>query len=93
MLTLTDNASTIIKNLADQTAVSENAGLRISATEDAAGLAVDLTPAPEPDDQVVESAGARVFIEQSAAPVLEDKVLDAELDEGGAVTFAIGQQE
>jgi len=93
MLTLTDNASTIIKNLADQTAVSDHAGLRISAAEGAAGLAVDLTPAPEPDDQVVESAGARVFIEQGAATVLEDKVLDAELDEGGAVTFAIGQQQ
>jgi iron-sulfur cluster assembly protein len=92
MLTLTDNASTIIKQLADQSAVAANAGLRISATEGAAGLAVDLTPAPEPDDQIVESAGARVFLEPSAAAVLEDKVLDAELDEGGAVNFAIGEQ-
>jgi len=92
MLTLTENASTLIKNLAEQTAVAENAGLRISTTEDDAGLAVDLTPAPEPTDQVVESSGARVFLEQNAAVVLEDKVLDAQLDEGGAVTFAIGQQ-
>src|SRR5690554_941268 len=92
MLTLTDNATSLIKNLAEQTAVAENAGLRISTTEGDAGLAVDLTPAPEPTDQVVESSGARVFLEQNAAIVLEDKVLDAQLDEGGAVTFAIGQQ-
>jgi Fe-S cluster assembly iron-binding protein IscA len=92
MLTLTENASSLIKNLADQTAVAENAGLRISTTEGDAGLAVDLTPAPEPTDQVVESAGARVFLEPNAAVVLDDKVLDAQLDEGGSVTFAIGQQ-
>lgn len=92
MLTLTDNASTLIKNLAEQTAEAENVGLRISTTEDDAGLAVDLAPAPEPTDQVVESSGARVYLEQNAAAVLNDKVLDAQLDEGGAVTFAIGQQ-
>ena len=92
MLTLTDNASTLIKNLADQTAVAENAGLRISSSEGSPGLSVDLTPQPEPTDQVVESAGARVFLEPSAAIILDDKVLDAQLDEGGAVTFAIEQQ-
>ena len=41
---------------------------------------------------MVESAGARVFLEPNAAVVLDDKVLDAQLDEGGAVTFAIGQE-
>ena len=92
MLTLTDNASSLIKNLAEQTAVADNAGLRISTTDRDAGLAVNLTSAPEPADQVVESAGARVFLEPNAAVVLDDKVLDAQLDEGGAVTFAIGQQ-
>ncbi len=92
MLTLTDNATTLIKNLADQTAVAENAGLRISTADGSEGLSVDLTPEPEPTDQVVESAGARVFLEQNAAIALDDKVLDAQLDEGGAVTFAIGQQ-
>jgi Fe-S cluster assembly iron-binding protein IscA len=92
MLTLTENASTLIKNLADQTAVSENAGLRISPAAGSADLTVDLTPAPEPEDQVVESAGARVFLEESAALALDDKVLDAQLDEGGAVRFAIGTQ-
>lgn len=91
MLTLTENASTLIKNLADQTAVAEDAGLRISADADSANLTVDLTPAPEPTDAIIESAGARVFLEENAAEVLADKVLDAQLDEGGAVRFAIGQ--
>jgi Fe-S cluster assembly iron-binding protein IscA len=92
MLTLTDNASTLIKNLTDQTAVADNAGLRISSTEGSDGLSVDLSPEPQPTDQVVESEGARVFLEPNAGMILDDKVLDAQLDEGGAVTFAIAQQ-
>ena len=89
MLTLTENATTLIKNLADQTDVAENAGLRISAGEDAAQLSVDLTPAPEPNDEVIESEGARVFLEEAAALALEDKVLDAHMDDSGAVQFKI----
>ncbi|MEO7006067.1 MAG: Fe-S cluster assembly protein HesB [Terrimesophilobacter sp.] len=94
MLTLTDNASTAIKNLTDQTAVSDNSGLRISTTDDATGgLKVELTPTSEPTDQVVEDAGARVFLEERAAAVLSDKVLDAQLDGDGSVRFAVGQQQ
>lgn len=92
MLTLTENASTLIKNLADQTTVADDAGLRISAEGDSKNLSVDLIPAPEPTDQVIESAGARVFLEENAAGLLDDKVLDAQLDEGGAVRFAIAEQ-
>ena len=94
MLTLTDNASTAIKNLTDQTAVSDDTGLRISTADDTTGsLKVELTPTPEPTDKVVEDAGARVFLEERAAAVLSDKVLDAQLDGDGSVRFAVGQQQ
>lgn len=90
MLTLTENASSLIKNLAEQTSVAD-AGLRISTTDaDSTNFAVDFTPAPEPTDQVVENAGARVFLEQNAATALSDKVLDAQVDAEGAVRFAVG---
>ncbi|MCC6269735.1 MAG: Fe-S cluster assembly protein HesB [Microbacteriaceae bacterium] len=92
MLTLTENASTLIRSLAEQSAVAENAGLRISAGADAAQLSVDLTPAPEPDDKVIESAGARVFLEEIAALALDDKVLDAHMDDDGAVRFQVDAQ-
>lgn len=49
MLTLTENATTLIKNLADQTAVADAAGLRITAEADSANLSVDLTPCPRAD--------------------------------------------
>jgi iron-sulfur cluster assembly protein len=93
MLTLTDSASTIIKDLTDHVVVADDAGLRISTSaEDSGNLTVDVTPAPEPDDQVVENAGARVFLEGHAAEVLADKVLDAELDSDGKVRFAVTDQ-
>jgi len=92
MLTLTENASTLIKTLAEQRAVADDAGLRISPDSDGAELMLDLAPAPEATDQVVESAGARVFLEENVAVVLSDKTLDAQLDESGRVLFAIARE-
>ncbi len=92
MLTLTENASTLIKTLAEQRAVADDAGLRISPDSESAELMLDLAPAPEVTDQVVESAGARVFLEENVAIVLSDKTLDAQLDESGSVRFAIARE-
>jgi iron-sulfur cluster assembly protein len=94
MLTLTENASTIVKTLAAQVPGSEDTGLRISSTnEEHTAFSVGVAEAPEPMDLVVESEGARVFLEPGAAVALDDKVLDATLDDRGAVSFAIGLAE
>ena len=50
------------------------------------------TEAPQPGDQVLEEAGARVFLEETAAETLDDKVLDAQVDENGGVQFSITPQ-
>ena len=50
------------------------------------------TEAPQPGDQVLEEDGARVFLEETAAVTLDDKVLDAAVDEGGGVQFSIAPQ-
>jgi iron-sulfur cluster assembly protein len=91
MLTLTDQATTVVKTIADQTPDADGVGLRISA-EDTAATQLDLSvvASPEPADQVLESDGARVFLEPNAAILLEDKVLDAHIEENGSVSFAIG---
>lgn len=90
MLTLTENASTIVKTLTEQ-APQDEAGLRISSSNpEHTAFAAAVTPAPEPADQVVETGGARLFLEEEAAAVLDDKVLDAQVDDQGAVSFAIG---
>ena len=46
---------------------------------------------PVEKDQVIEAAGARVFVEPGAV-YLEDKVLDAQLDEHGKARFTLGVQ-
>lgn len=92
MLSLTENASTIVKDIASRTG-SEEAGLRIAtdpAIEDS--FSVTATDHPEPGDQVVEKDGATVYVADQAADQLTDKVLDAGVDEAGRVQFALGQQ-
>lgn len=94
MLTLTENASTIVKDITTQPGLAETAGLRIttdSNTESA--LAVAAAEAPEPGDQVVEQSGAKIYLDQSAAVMLDDKILDAEVDPEGKVEFALGLQQ
>jgi Fe-S cluster assembly iron-binding protein IscA len=91
MLTLTENASTIVKTLAEQAVGAEDAGLRISSTNpENTAFSVGVAAEPEPADQIVESDGARVFLEPGAALALDDKVLDAALDDRGSVSFALG---
>ncbi len=94
MLTLTENASSVVKTIVDQSGGNqEQGGLRISQDAvDSPALHVIATEAPLPGDQVVEEHGARVFLEETAAETLDDKVLDAQVDESGGVQFAIGVQ-
>ena len=92
MLTLTENASTVVKTLLDQTD-GQQSGLRISQdAADSPALHVMPTEAPQPGDQVLEEDGARVFLEETAALTLDDKVLDAQVDTEGGVQFSIGVQ-
>ncbi|WP_434810113.1 HesB/IscA family protein [Microbacterium sp. bgisy189] len=92
MLTLTENATSAVKNLASQIP-TETGGLRISeAAAPETGYALSLAPSPEPQDQVVETDGARVFVDEAAAVALDDRVLDARVGEDGSVGFALAQQ-
>ena len=82
MLTLTEDAQTIVKTITSQGPGPAEGGLRIAATNaDKSDFSLAVAPAPEPEDQVVESSGARVFLEENAAIALADKVLDAQVDE------------
>ena len=93
MLTLTENASTVVRTLVDQTGAADQAGLRISQdAPDSPALHVIPTEAPQPGDQVVEEDGARVFLEEVAAVTLDDKILDAQVDDRGGVQFTIAPQ-
>ncbi len=92
MLTLTENASTVVKTLVDQTG-GDDAGLRISQdAPDSPALHVIPSEAPQPGDQVLDEDGARVFLEETAAVTLDDKILDAQVDDNGGVQFTIAAQ-
>jgi iron-sulfur cluster assembly protein len=92
MLTLTENASAVVKEIASQTG-GEGPALRIAAEPgQGAGFGISAADHPEPGDQIVEQSGATVYLESQAADVLSDKILDAAVDEAGNVEFALGQQ-
>jgi Fe-S cluster assembly iron-binding protein IscA len=92
VLTLTENASTVVKTLVNQQEAAVG-GLRISQdAPDSPALHVIPTEAPQPGDQVLEESGARVFLEETAAMTLDDKVLDAQVDDAGGVQFTIAPQ-
>lgn len=91
MLTLTENASTAVKSLSSQIP-TETGGLRIAEVADPQnGYALSLAPAPTDGDTVVESDGARVFVDPAATVALGDRILDARLEEDGSVGFALAQ--
>jgi iron-sulfur cluster assembly protein len=94
VLTLTENANNVVKSIVEQSGQGGQGGLRISQdAPDSPALHVMPTEAPQPGDQVLEEeTGARVFLEETAAETLDDKVLDAQVDESGGVQFTIALQ-
>jgi iron-sulfur cluster assembly protein len=94
MLTLTETATTAVKSIVDRNPTLADGGLRIDSGPDGGNsFGVALVPEPQPGDTTVESDGARVFLEQNASRILDDKVLDAQVGQDGDVTFALGAQE
>ena len=92
MLTLTENASTIVKDITAQQGPSETAGLRISGEDPAQGLMVTAAEQPQPGDQTVELDGAVVYLDPPASEALDDQILDAAVDEAGNVQFGLAPQ-
>jgi iron-sulfur cluster assembly protein len=96
VLTLTSNAAEAVKTIAEASPELPNeSGLRIQAEPAGEGqVSFDLTmvESPHVDDQVIEEAGARVFVEPDAGFVLEDKILDATVV-GDRVQFSLSEQD
>ncbi|MEO3813154.1 iron-sulfur cluster biosynthesis family protein [Sphaerisporangium sp. B11E5] len=93
MLTLTDTAAKVIRDLNAQTGEPGERGIRISSQDDDAGsLMLSVAEGPQSTDKVVESGGARVYLDPVAASVLDDKALDADVDDQGGVSFHVENQ-
>lgn len=92
MLTLTDRAAETIRILTSQPGVPADTGLRMSLQDGESGTLALSLEGPQPDDAVIEDAGARVFVERDAAEMVTDRELDAELDAEGRASFRLGVQ-
>jgi Fe-S cluster assembly iron-binding protein IscA len=95
VLALTDAAVGVIHDLTTQPGLPDGTGLRITPqTDNGSGpaFALSLSQAPDVADEVIETADTRVYLEPEVAQQLEDKVLDARIDEQGEVAFLISQQ-
>jgi Fe-S cluster assembly iron-binding protein IscA len=94
MLALTDSAADAIRGIVASPEVPDGAGLRIATQPDGpqpGALEVTVAAVPAESDQVVDEGGARVFVEEAAAELLEDKLLDARI-EGTRVGFTLTDQ-
>jgi iron-sulfur cluster assembly protein len=95
MLTLTSNAAEAVKTMAEATPeLPSDSGLRIHAEptgQGKVGFELNLAENPDEGDQVIEAAGARVFVAPEAAVYLEDKILDATVA-GDRVQFSLSEQ-
>jgi len=89
VLTLTDNAATEIRNLTADPELPAGSGMRIANDPASNALTLTLVPTPAAGDQVLEEDGARVFLDQQAAALLDDRALDAAPDNAGQVKFTI----
>jgi iron-sulfur cluster assembly protein len=91
VLTVTHEAAEAIQTLTYQIAETETAGLRISVQEGEGGtsqLALSVADAPYPADEVVESEGATVYLAEPVVAFMDDKTLDATVQDEG-VAFSI----
>ncbi|MET7965513.1 iron-sulfur cluster biosynthesis family protein [Micromonospora sp. NPDC005305] len=93
MLTMTDNAVLVIRDLANQQDVAEEGGLRIAADTDAGSLSIELVEQPAQGDQVIDAQGARIFLDADAAELLNDTSVDATVDDEGIVQFGFTDKE
>ena len=94
MLALTDDAVEAVRNIVSSSdELPETGGLRVVAERAGtqANLQLSVVALPAEDDEVIEEQGVRVFLEPEAAALLDDKVLDASMEQN-QVEFTIADK-
>jgi iron-sulfur cluster assembly protein len=92
---MTDQAAQTIRGIVDDADVGPAGGLRISGSTEGNGeaaLEFELAEGPIAGDETVESGGATVFLDETAAAVLSDKQLDVHAH-GDHFHFSIEEQD
>jgi Fe-S cluster assembly iron-binding protein IscA len=93
LLALTDSAVEAVKRIVSSSEEDPGGGIRVVAEQDGVETRFQLSivALPSEDDAVIEEQGARVFLESKAAYLLDDKVLDAHVDQN-QVAFKLDDQ-
>lgn len=91
MLTLTSTAVEAVRGIVAGSPIEGTGGIRIAPvapTPEGTPMQVTVADKPNATDETVDERGAKVFVAAEAAPFLDDKVLDANVD-SGQVHFTI----
>jgi iron-sulfur cluster assembly protein len=91
LLTLTDQAQTVVRTMTQDPQAPESAGLRIAPGDE--GLELMLVTEPSPGDALIDDGGVRVFVERQAAQLLDEQTLDAQLENGQVNFFLTSPDE
>jgi Fe-S cluster assembly iron-binding protein IscA len=95
MLTLTNAAKEMVRDMVAAGDAPDGSGLRIAIAQDdgeGADLSLELATGPTDGDEVLDEDGLRLFLEPEAASLLDDKILDAE-QHGDHYHFRLDDQE
>ncbi len=92
MLMLTDPAVAAVRTLTHQPNAPEGTGLRIATDPAHGALTLTVTPEPWTGDAVIDTDGARLFLDSEAATILDDKALDVATRSDGQMEFRVGEQ-
>lgn len=93
MLTLTPTAVAVVNRITTAPGVPDGSGLRISADSVPEGqLLIEVASTPAEGDEVIVETGARVFLAEDTTSFLDDKVLDAAVDDQGGAQFVLAAQ-
>ncbi|NHT19419.1 adhesin [Cellulomonas sp. IC4_254] len=94
MLTLTENASTAVRDLTTRAGLPDSGGLRIAESQQQLGsFELALVPEAVPGDDVIDSDGATVFVSPETSTALADLTLDADPSATGAPGFTLAPQD
>lgn len=87
ILTVTEHAATLIRDLIDKAQLPDSAGLRIAQREDHTALAMTLVHEPSPDDLIVAEQNVAVFLGPMAAHRVRTQTLDANCSDTSAAFY------
>jgi iron-sulfur cluster assembly protein len=90
MITMTRRAHDVVRQVTSHPRVGRRSGLRIASRDPQTdALGVRTVAEPQPGDRMVESNGARVYLDEVAEPRVDGHVLDAVTEATGRVRFVV----